>query len=92
MKASYPRPSGRSSFRSVGVPYGTPGFGARAMRPVRNKMHGRGFTFAGAGDQKYVSLTGRATVSNDRQKIKESLVDASLRLGEIARTTPRSGF
>jgi hypothetical protein len=48
--------------------------------------------FAGAGDQKYVSLTGRATVSNDRRKIKESLVDASLRLGEIAPTTPRSGF
>jgi general stress protein 26 len=30
-----------------------------------------GLTFADAGDQKYVSLTGRATVSNDRQKIKE---------------------
>jgi general stress protein 26 len=37
-------------------------------------MPGRGLTFADAGDQKYVSLTGRATVSNDRQKIKESLV------------------
>jgi general stress protein 26 len=54
------------------VPYGTPGFGALAIRPVRNKMHGRGFTFAGAGDQKYVSLTGRSTVSNDRRKIKEA--------------------
>ena len=27
--------------------------------------------FADAGDQKYVSLTGRATVSNDRLKIRE---------------------
>lgn len=27
--------------------------------------------FADTGGQKYVSLTGRATVSNDRQKIKE---------------------
>jgi general stress protein 26 len=30
-----------------------------------------GLAFADAGDQKYVSLTGRAEVSNDRQKIKE---------------------
>jgi general stress protein 26 len=30
-----------------------------------------GLAFADAGDQKYVSLTGRATVSNDRAKIKE---------------------
>ena len=27
--------------------------------------------FANAGDQKYVSVTGTATVSNDRAKIKE---------------------
>lgn len=30
-----------------------------------------GLAFADAGDQKYVSLSGRAEVSNDRQKIKE---------------------
>ena len=30
-----------------------------------------GLALADAGDQKYVSLTGRATVSNDRAKIKE---------------------
>jgi general stress protein 26 len=61
------------------VPYGTPGFGALAMRDVQSgtKCTGAALTFADAGDQKYVSLTGRATVSNDRQKIKESLVDAS---------------
>ncbi|HJU15044.1 MAG TPA: pyridoxamine 5'-phosphate oxidase family protein [Stellaceae bacterium] len=30
-----------------------------------------GLAFADAGDQKYVSLTGHAALSNDRQKIKE---------------------
>lgn len=30
-----------------------------------------GLAFADAGDQKYVSLTGRADISNDRSKIKE---------------------
>jgi general stress protein 26 len=30
-----------------------------------------GLAFADAGDQKYVSLTGRAAISNDRQKIKQ---------------------
>lgn len=30
-----------------------------------------GLAFADAGDQKYVSVSGRATVSNDRAKIKE---------------------
>jgi general stress protein 26 len=30
-----------------------------------------GLFFADAGDQKYVSVTGRAAVSNDRAKIKE---------------------
>src|SRR5947209_7550727 len=30
-----------------------------------------GLAFADAGDQKYVSVTGRAEISNDRQKIKE---------------------
>ena len=30
-----------------------------------------GLAFADAGDQKYVSLTGRAEISNDRRKIKE---------------------
>ncbi|MEO3433576.1 pyridoxamine 5'-phosphate oxidase family protein [Inquilinus sp. CAU 1745] len=30
-----------------------------------------GLVFADAGDQKYVSVTGRAEVSNDRQKIKD---------------------
>ncbi len=30
-----------------------------------------GLAFADTGGQKYVSLTGRAAVSNDRQKIKE---------------------
>jgi general stress protein 26 len=30
-----------------------------------------GLAFADAGDQKYVSVTGRAEVSNDRQKIRE---------------------
>jgi general stress protein 26 len=30
-----------------------------------------GLAFADAGDQKYVSVTGRATVSNDRARIKE---------------------
>ena len=30
-----------------------------------------GLAFADAGDQKYVSLTGRATISNDREKIRE---------------------
>jgi general stress protein 26 len=30
-----------------------------------------GLAFADAGDQKYVSVTGRAAISNDRQKIKE---------------------
>jgi len=30
-----------------------------------------GLAFADPGDQKYVSLTGRAAISNDRQKIKD---------------------
>jgi general stress protein 26 len=30
-----------------------------------------GLAFADPGDQKYVSLTGHASISNDRQKIKE---------------------
>jgi general stress protein 26 len=30
-----------------------------------------GLAFADAGDQKYVSVTGRAEIANDRQKIKE---------------------
>ena len=30
-----------------------------------------GLAFADAGDQKYVSVTGRAAISNDRAKIKE---------------------
>ena len=30
-----------------------------------------GLAFADTGDQKYVSLTGRAVISNDRQKIRE---------------------
>jgi general stress protein 26 len=30
-----------------------------------------GLAFADAGDQKYVSVTGRAEIANDRQKIKD---------------------